>query len=184
MVTATPIVKQVGKVVQVTRNLEEMKVVERDADAFGQDHANLRVVQARVTGLDVLSTHEHVVGIRDTESVQDLARRLETARRVLVLGNGGIALELVHEVTGCELVWAVKDTYVGNTFFDHTASGFVLPELEKRRPVRIIDNEDTKGGTDGKNDQKKQEQKQQQQHSRAAESVQEMKKKSGCCGYV
>ena len=200
MVTATPIVKQVGKVVQVTRNLEEMKVVERDADAFGQDHANLRVVQARVTGLDVsrhtveceggislpfdrclvctgavpkvLSTHEHVVGIRDTESVQDLARRLETARRVLVLGNGGIALELVHEVTGCELVWAVKDTYVGNTFFDHTASGFVLPELEKRRPVRIIDNEDTKGGTDGKNDQKKQEQKQQQQHSRAAESVQ------------
>ncbi|GAB5034528.1 pyridine nucleotide-disulfide oxidoreductase domain-containing protein 1 [Nannochloropsis oceanica] len=191
MVTATPIVKQVGKVVQVTRNLEEMKIIERDADAFGQDHANLRVVQARVTGLDVSkhtveceggiclpfdrclictgavpkvhATHEHVVGIRDTESVQDLARRLETARRVLVLGNGGIALELVHEVTGCELVWAVKDPYVGNTFFDHTASGFVLPELEKRRPIRIIDNEYTKGGTDGKNDPKKQQQQQQLQ---------------------
>jgi len=190
MVTATPVVKQVGKVVQVTRKLEEMEVVERDADAFGQDHANLRVVQARVTGVDVgrhtveceggaslpfdkclvctgavpkvVSTHPHVVGIRDTESVQDLARRLETARRVLVLGNGGIALELVNEVTGCELVWAVKDAYVGNTFFDHTASGFVLPELKKRRPVRIIDNKDAKADSDGKKEEQNEQQQQQQ----------------------
>jgi NADPH-dependent 2,4-dienoyl-CoA reductase/sulfur reductase-like enzyme len=190
MVTATPVVKQVGKVVQVTRKLEEMEVVERDADAFGQDHANLRVVQARVTGVDVgrhtveceggaslpfdkclvctgavpkvVSTHPHVVGIRDTESVQDLARRLETALRVLVLGNGGIALELVNEVTGCELVWAVKDAYVGNTFFDHTASGFVLPELKKRRPVRIIDNKDAKADSDGKKEEQNEQQQQQQ----------------------
>jgi len=195
MVTATPIVKQVGKVVQVTRKLEEMEVVERDADAFGQDHANLRVVQARVTGVDVgkhtveceggvslpfdkclvctgavpkvVSTHPHVVGIRDTESVQSLARRLETARRVLVLGNGGIALELVHEVTGCELVWAVKDAYVGNTFFDHTASGFVLPELEKRRPVRIVENNDTKP----QNEQQRQQQQQQQRPPQANEQA-------------
>jgi len=168
LITATPIVKHVGKVVQVTRKLEDMEVVQRDANAFGEEHANLRIVQANVKSVDVhnhriecendsflpfdrclictgaapkiVSEHPHVVGIRDTESVKDVATRLKNARRVLVLGNGGIALEFVHEVTSCELVWAVKDAYVGNTFFDHTASGLVLPELESRRPVHIVDN--------------------------------------------
>jgi hypothetical protein len=33
------------------------------------------------------------------QSVQDLSHRLASARRVVVLGNGGIALEIVHEVS-------------------------------------------------------------------------------------
>lgn len=86
----------------------------------------------------LVSAHPNVVGIRDMESVEELARRLASARRVLVVGNGGIALEVVHEVVGCELVWAVKDGYVGNTFFDSTASGFVLPQLQQRRPVHTV----------------------------------------------
>ena len=36
-----------------------------------------------------------VVGIRDTESVQQLKDKLSKARRVVIVGNGGIALELV-----------------------------------------------------------------------------------------
>lgn len=94
----------------------------------------------------LVSAHPNVVGIRDTESVEELARRLASARRVLVVGNGGIALEVVHEVVGCELVWAVKDGYVGNTFFDSTASGFVLPQLQQRRPVRLVDGRDDAAG--------------------------------------
>lgn len=39
-----------------------------------------------------------VVGIRDVASLDDLAARLCTARRVVIAGNGGIALELVHQV--------------------------------------------------------------------------------------
>ncbi len=37
----------------------------------------------------VLSESPHVLGIRDTESVAELASRLATARRVMVVGNGG-----------------------------------------------------------------------------------------------
>ena len=33
------------------------------------------------------------------KSVQDLAHRLMTARNIVVVGNGGIALELVHTVS-------------------------------------------------------------------------------------
>lgn len=36
-----------------------------------------------------------VLGVRDVESVQELQGKLQQARRVLVVGNGGIATELV-----------------------------------------------------------------------------------------
>ena len=38
---------------------------------------------------------ERVLTIRDTDSVARLAARLERSRRVVVVGNGGIALELM-----------------------------------------------------------------------------------------
>ena len=65
-----------------------------------------------------------------------LRARLSTARRVVVLGNGGIALELVHALRAlprAEVVWAVRDGYIGNTFFDASASAFAMPELDIRR---------------------------------------------------
>jgi hypothetical protein len=40
-------------------------------------------------------SHESVLTIRDTDSVATLNSRLSTARRVMVVGNGGIALEFV-----------------------------------------------------------------------------------------
>ncbi len=40
--------------------------------------------------------NEHVIVIRDTQTVQTLQRRLASSRRMLVIGNGGIATELVY----------------------------------------------------------------------------------------
>lgn len=40
-------------------------------------------------------SHQSVLTIRDTDSVATLNSRLASARRVLVVGNGGIALEFV-----------------------------------------------------------------------------------------
>ena len=39
--------------------------------------------------------HENIIGIRDLDSVAILQKKLKNAERVLVVGNGGIALELV-----------------------------------------------------------------------------------------
>jgi NADPH-dependent 2,4-dienoyl-CoA reductase/sulfur reductase-like enzyme len=77
----------------------------------------------------------HVIGIRDTETVADLRARLGRSRRVLLLGNGGIAMEFVHAMrrSAVELVWAVKDNYIGNTFLDHSASAFIMPALFPER---------------------------------------------------
>lgn len=38
---------------------------------------------------------EYILGIRDVDSVAMLQQKLANAERVIVVGNGGIALELV-----------------------------------------------------------------------------------------
>lgn len=69
-----------------------------------------------------------------------------SAGRVMVVGNGGIALELVHslahlehlrtssseegsKINEREIIWAIKDRHLGNTFLDEAASAFVFPFL-------------------------------------------------------
>lgn len=44
---------------------------------------------------EVAALQQHVLTIRDTDSVARLAARLRHSRRVVVVGNGGIALELM-----------------------------------------------------------------------------------------
>ena len=39
--------------------------------------------------------HPLVLGIRDVESVQKFQEKLKMARRIVVVGNGGIATEIV-----------------------------------------------------------------------------------------
>lgn len=41
-----------------------------------------------------------------------------------------------YEVEGCEVVWAVKDKAIGNTFFDAGAAQFLIPFLEADKPER------------------------------------------------
>ena len=46
----------------------------------------------------LLLQHPLVVGVRDTHSVVELGKMLSRARRILIVGNGGIALGLINEV--------------------------------------------------------------------------------------
>ena len=38
----------------------------------------------------------HVLTIRDTDTVRELQKRIVNAKKIIVVGNGGIALELVY----------------------------------------------------------------------------------------
>jgi hypothetical protein len=78
------------------------------------------------------------------ESFSDLQHKLKTeVRRVVVVGNGGIAMETVHALCAhkygagssdgkditqapIEVTWVMSDPYIGNTFLDATASAFLL----------------------------------------------------------
>lgn len=88
-----------------------------------------------------------VLGVRDAMSIKRLGKRLVSARRVVVVGNGGIALELVHAIHKAqskqafkasslgdlEVAWVIRDRHLGHAFLDRTAGAFLLPFLFPER---------------------------------------------------
>lgn len=68
--------------------------------------------------LRVAEFSDNVATLRDTDSVESLKTKLARAKRAVIVGGGGIAMEAVHEITGCELVWLMKGTHIGSAFFD------------------------------------------------------------------
>lgn len=74
-----------------------------------------------------------VLGIRDTDSVLEFQDRLKTASTILLVGNGGIANELVHELKGVKVHWVMKDNYIASKFVDPGAAYFFQQCLGKRQ---------------------------------------------------
>jgi pyridine nucleotide-disulfide oxidoreductase domain-containing protein 1 len=90
-----------------------------------------------------LGGHPQIVSIRDSDSVDKLASRLASARRAVLVGNGGIALGLAHEAPKaaptCQLVWAIRGNSLGTNFFDSSASLFLLESrIEPLNTPRIV----------------------------------------------
>lgn len=72
-----------------------LRVVSADGEHSELAYDRLCIASgARPRPLACAASHA-VLQLRDTDDVRALAARLNTARRVLLVGNGGIALELV-----------------------------------------------------------------------------------------
>lgn len=162
LVTASPLIKAITNYKKISKTLEEFDVEERPWMSVQQDCPNVKVIQTEVTALDseahsitvkdgqtfnykqlclcsggrpkvISKDNRFVLGIRDTQSVKEFQQHLHDARRILVVGNGGIATELVYEVEGCEVVWAIKDKSISNAFVDAGAAEFFLPKLNSEK---------------------------------------------------
>ncbi|KAG7495904.1 pyridine nucleotide-disulfide oxidoreductase domain-containing protein 1 isoform X1 [Solea senegalensis] len=167
LITAGPHIKAVTNYKQVSKTLEEFDVEERPSSVLEEKFPNLTVIHSAVKSLHTQShsvetadgrvfgyeklcicsggrpklltqDNPYVLGIRDTDSAQEFQKLLSKAKRIVVVGNGGIALELVYEVEGCEVIWAVKDKAIGNTFFDAGAAQFLIPSLEAGKPEKAF----------------------------------------------
>ncbi|XP_061617562.1 pyridine nucleotide-disulfide oxidoreductase domain-containing protein 1 isoform X1 [Phyllopteryx taeniolatus] len=165
LITAGPHIKAVSNYKQVAKVLEEFDVEEQPPSVLQEKFPNLTVIPSAVNTLHTQSHlvetadghvygyeklcicsgarpklltqgKPYVLGIRDTDSAQEFQTQLTNAKRIVVIGNGGIALELVYEVEGCEVIWAVKDSAIGNTFFDAGAAQFLIPSLGADKPER------------------------------------------------
>ena len=74
-----------------------------------------------------------ILGIRDTDSVLELQKRLKTAKKIVLIGNGGISSELAHELQGIEVHWVVKDNHIASTFIDPGAAYFFQQRIDQVR---------------------------------------------------
>ncbi|XP_064455102.1 pyridine nucleotide-disulfide oxidoreductase domain-containing protein 1-like [Ornithodoros turicata] len=155
IVTASPVVKATSNVEKICRVIESFDVVEKPSSYLTEQYPNIRVLEDVLHVVDTLK-HEltlqsgkilkyeylclcigarpqllstdnpFVLGIRDTETVKVLQERLRKSRRIVVVGNGGIAIELVYELQQCEVVWVLRHSSMGATFFDPGAAHFFL----------------------------------------------------------
>ncbi|XP_060135150.1 pyridine nucleotide-disulfide oxidoreductase domain-containing protein 1 isoform X3 [Zootoca vivipara] len=120
LVTSSPLIKAVTNFKQVSRTLEEFDVEEQASNILEKRYPNIKVIQS---GVKQLKSEEH-----------EFQKHLARAKRITIVGNGGIALELVYEIEGCEVIWAIKDKAIGNTFFDAGAAEFLIPKLSAVKP--------------------------------------------------
>ncbi|KAK9510813.1 hypothetical protein O3M35_005519 [Rhynocoris fuscipes] len=134
--------------------LSEFDVTEREISALGEQCPNVTVIQGIVKSVDpnrkqiileesdeiieyeklcissgakpklIYTNDERIIGIRDTDSVKELQKRIKTSKKVVIIGNGGIATELVYEIKGTEVVWVIKDSHISATFIDPGAAQF------------------------------------------------------------
>lgn len=72
---------------------------------------------------------KYVLGIRDTESVNEFQRRIQNSRKIVVVGNGGIASEIIYELKNVEIDWVIKDEFVTQTFVDPGAATFFADRI-------------------------------------------------------
>lgn len=78
------------------------------------------------------TNHKYILGIRDTESVNDFEKRIQNSRKIVIVGNGGIASELVYELKNVAIEWVVKDKYVSQTFVDPGAATFFQNRIKNK----------------------------------------------------
>lgn len=165
VITATSLIKAVTNVLPLTKTLDAFDVEERPAEELENNCPNVTVVRDTVVRLHAEKQHvytsagrvfsyeklcicsgaspklvensPHVVCIRDTESAQQFQSHIKDAKRILIVGNGGIATEMVYEVTGIQIIWAIKDKYTTANFVDAGAAEFLRPELDKEKTESI-----------------------------------------------
>ncbi|KAG7175640.1 Pyridine nucleotide-disulfide oxidoreductase domain-containing protein 1-like [Homarus americanus] len=147
VITATPLIKAVTNVLPLTKTLDSFDVEERPAEELKNNCPNVTVAKDTVAHLDadkqlcvctgaspkLIDNSPHVVWIRDTESACQFQSRIQKAKRILIVGNGGIATEMVFEVTGLQILWVIKDKFMTANFIDAGAAEFLRPELDKEK---------------------------------------------------
>lgn len=160
LITATSLVKAVTNEIPFGKTLMQFDIAEKDPTLLEQEHSQLHVIHDCVERIDhlekllttqngltihykvvclctgakpklITDNNKYVLGIRDTESVVEFSQKIKHCRRIAIIGNGGIATELVHEVDGVEMFWVIKDKHISATFVDPGAAEFFRDRVEK-----------------------------------------------------
>ncbi|CAI2340787.1 unnamed protein product [Caenorhabditis sp. 36 PRJEB53466] len=89
---------------------------------------------SRPRGQQELAADQRFLFLRDTQSAMELRKQLESKRNVLIVGNGGIATELMYELTDVNVTWLVREEWICASFFPQDMEGFIEQRLLAGRP--------------------------------------------------
>lgn len=157
MLTAQDFVTMATDVVQISSHIASFNVEDKPSHALGPGIDVIAAVVTTIvpdrkviitsTGTEIaydylciatgavpkliFPDNEHIIGLRDTTTALELERRITGASKIMVVGNGGIAMELVHAIKSCDVVWVLKDKHIGAAYLDEISSSFLLPHAFK-----------------------------------------------------
>lgn len=159
LITASPLIKAVTNIVPLGKTLMQFNVEEKETNALTETYDSLKIINDFVIKVNVtdkklettngriinyqmlclcngarpklIEHNEFILGIRDTESVIQFSEKIKNSRRIVIVGNGGIATEIVHEIDGLEIVWVIKDKHISATFVDPGAAEFFMDKVHK-----------------------------------------------------
>jgi len=160
LISETPSIKMATNAVNISKTLVQFDVEEKSADCLKDvDVAIDKVTEINSSTNSVVTfsgqafqyeciclcnggkpkliakNSPFILGVRDTDSVKHLRDRLAKTRRVVIVGNGGIASELIYEMKGVEKVWVIKDQHVNSVFLDPGAAHFFSKSMQSKQKV-------------------------------------------------
>ena len=171
LVSGSPLVKRAVNIRSASKLVLDFDIEELTIESIAKENSGICVLNGVVTGFladqtaitinDAFSIRysrlcictgaaprviadegKRVYGIRDTDSVELVQRKLRDSRRVVVVGNGGIAMELVYKIKGTEVVWVIRDSTIGSVFLDKGAAQFMLAEMTnnetEKKPTKRV----------------------------------------------
>lgn len=155
LLTASAFVRVATAKLRITSHIEELQIQEEAVKDFHKRYPNVTVMIAKLETIYSVShsiktttgttygyrkicicsgsipklvnfDSPNIIGLRDTDSAVDLKQRLEKSNRVCVLGNGGIATELIYELRNIDVIWVIRDKYIASAFVDSGAAEFLM----------------------------------------------------------
>ncbi|XP_050432996.1 pyridine nucleotide-disulfide oxidoreductase domain-containing protein 1 [Adelges cooleyi] len=72
----------------------------------------------------LLDDKDYIIALRDTHSVEYFQTILGQASQIVIVGNGGIATDLVYKLNDVKIIWVIKDNYISSHFLDAGAAEF------------------------------------------------------------
>lgn len=161
LISESALIKTVTNLRALTKTLIDFSIEEQSSDYLSKKHNNVRIINDKLMEIDDIdhfitttntkisykflclcmgaepkliphNNFPQVIGIRDTDSVENFVKKLSTSKKVVIVGNGGIASELVYKISNVEAHWVIKDRHISATFVDPGAAEFFQSALDHK----------------------------------------------------
>jgi NAD(P)H-nitrite reductase large subunit len=168
LISNSSLIKTVTNLHSITRTLTDFNIEETESSNLSKKYLNMLVLHEILVEIDddehyvITSVHKikykfvclcmgaepklipqssvfpQILGIRDTDSVKKFVEQLQTSKKIVIVGNGGIASELVFKVTNVEVHWVIRDKHITATFVDPGAAEFFQSMLNKTSSEEVV----------------------------------------------
>lgn len=159
LISSSSLIKTVTNIIPLSKTVYKFDVEENHSSTLESKYLSIKVINDKVINVDPINMtintstgiiinykklcictgakanvlfenkNPNIIGIRDTESVEKFSNKIKNAKKIIIIGNGGIATELIHEISNVDIIWVIKDKHISATFIDPGAAEFFQNKL-------------------------------------------------------